>query len=82
MKEQIDQLRNRIDQLERENSCLHEQYAAVENARQALEEKLAVSDIPTYEALLEESTKNAEQLHSGIQAFTEALYGKNDHLAA
>ena len=51
MKEQIDQLRNRADQLEHENSRLHEQCAAVENARQALEEKLAASDIPTYDVL-------------------------------
>lgn len=78
MKEQIDQLRNRADQLEHENSRLHEQCIAVENAQQALEEKLAASDIPTYEALLEESTENAERLRSGIQTFTEALYGKND----
>ena len=78
MKEQIDQLRNHADQLEHENSRLHEQCAAVENVRLALEEKLAASDIPAYEALLEESTENAEQLRSGIQAFTEALYSKND----
>lgn len=78
MKEQISQLRNRADQLERESSRLHEQCAAAENTRQALEEKLVASDIPTYEALLEESTENAEQLRSGIQTFTEALYSKND----
>ncbi len=78
MKEQLDQLRNRTDQLERENDRLHEQCIAAESARQALEEKLAASDIPTYEALLEESTENAEQLRSGIQIFTEALYSKSD----
>ena len=78
MKEQIDQLRKRAEQLEHENNRLHEQCIAAENARQALEEKLAASDIPTYEALLEESTENAERLRSGIQTFTEALYGKND----